>query len=136
MADPKLERLAAVPLFAGCDKKDLQFLASRIDEVKLPGGKALTTEGAPTDSFVILTSGRVRVNRNGKVVAELGPGDFFGEIGMIDRGPATATVVTEEPVDAMVLSHAQFRDAIRGNDKLAIQVLSAMAQRLRANALD
>jgi CRP-like cAMP-binding protein len=136
VADPKLERLAAVPLFARCDKKDLQFLASRIDEVKVPAGKALITEGQPTESFVILTSGRVRVNRNGKVVAELGPGDFFGEIGMIDRGPATATVVTEEPVDAMVLSHAQFRDAIRGNDKLAIQVLSAMAQRLRANALD
>jgi CRP-like cAMP-binding protein len=75
----------------------------------------------------------VQVIRAGKAAARLGPGDFFGEIGMLDGGPATATVVTEDPVEAMVLSHAQFRDAIKGNDSLAIQVIAAMAQRLRAN---
>lgn len=135
MADPKLERLARVPLFAKLGKRELEFLASEVDEVSLTAGQTLITEGRPTDAFYILTSGTVKVTRHGTPTATLGSGEFFGEIGMLDRGPATATVVAEGPGQAMVLSHAQFRDAIKGNDKLAIQVIAAMAERLRANAL-
>lgn len=135
MSDPKRDRLAEVPLFRGCGKRDLEFLASRIDEVSVKDGAVLITEGHPTQAFMIIHSGRVRVIRDGKTVAELGPGDFFGEIGMIDQGPATATVVAQGPVEAMVLSHTQFRDAIKANDALALQVMAAMAQRLRANSL-
>ncbi len=76
----------------------------------------------------------MQVTRAGKPAARLGPGDFFGEIGMLDGGSATATVVTDGPVEAMVLSHAQFRDAIKGNDTLALQVIAAMAKRLRADS--
>jgi CRP-like cAMP-binding protein len=135
MSDAKIKQLAQVPLFAGLGKGELQFLASRCDEVDLPAGRTLITEGQPTDSFFIVVSGQVNVTRRGKPMARLGPGEFFGEIGMLDQGPATATVVTDGPVAAMVLSHAQFRDAIKGNEKLALQVIAAMAQRLRANAL-
>ena len=131
--DPKVDRLARVPLFAAISKRDLEFVASRIDEMSLKSGQTLIREGQPTESFFILESGHVQVTRAGKPAARLGPGDFFGEIGMLDRGPATATVVTDGPVEAMVLSHAQFRDAIKGNDSLALQVIAAMAQRLRAN---
>ena len=133
--DPKVDRLAHVPLFKGLSKRDLEFLASRVDEVNLKPGQTVIREGQPTDSFFILISGNVDVMRAGKPAARLGPGEFFGEIGMLDQGPATATVTTDGPVDAMVLSHAQFRDAIKGNDGLAMQVIAAMAQRLRANAL-
>ena len=133
--DPKVERLSHVPLFKGLSKRDLEFLASRIDEVTLKPDQTVIREGQPTDAFFILISGNVNVTRSGKPAARLGPGEFFGEIGMLDQGPATATVITDSPVDAMVLSHAQFRDAIKGNDGLAMQVIAAMAQRLRANAL-
>jgi CRP/FNR family transcriptional regulator, cyclic AMP receptor protein len=135
MSDAKIKQLAQVPLFAGLGKGELEFLASRMDEVSLPGGRTLIREGQPTDSFFIVISGNVQVTRRGKPIARLGPGEFFGEIGMLDQGPATATVVTDGPVEAMVLSHAQFRDAIKGNETLALQVIAAMAQRLRANAL-
>jgi len=131
--DPKLDRLTRVPLFAGISKRDLEFVASRVDEVSLKAGQTLITEGQPTEAFFILQSGHVQVTRGGKPAAKLGPGDFFGEIGMLDRGPATATVVTDGPVEAMVLSHRQFADAIKGNDSLALQVIAAMAKRLRAN---
>jgi len=124
-----------VPLFSGLGKRELQFLASRVDEVSLQLGHTVIREGQPTESFFILVSGNVRVTRAGKPAARLGPGDFFGEIGMLDHGPATATVVADGPVEAMVLSHAQFRDAIKGNDNLAMQVIAAMAERLRANSL-
>ena len=133
--DPKVDRLARVPLFKGLSKRDLEFLATRVDEVSLKAGQTVIREGQPTDAFFILVSGKVNVTRGGKPAAQLGPGDFFGEIGMLDQGPATATVVADGPVDAMVLSHAQFRDAIKSNDGLALQVIAAMAQRLRANAL-
>ena len=133
--DPKVDRLAQVPLFKALSKRDLEFLASRIDEVSLRPGQTVIREGQSTESFFIVVSGNVNVTRAGKPAARLGPGDFFGEIGMLDQGPATATVVTEGPVDAMVLSHAQFRDAIKANTGWPLQVIAAMAQRLRANAL-
>jgi len=133
--DPKVERLSHVPLFKGLSKRDLEFLASRIDEVTLKPDQTVIREGQPTDAFFILISGNVNVTRSGKPAARLGPGEFFGEIGMLDQGPATATVITDGPVDAMILSHAQFRDAIKGNDGLAMQVIAAMAERLRANAM-
>jgi CRP-like cAMP-binding protein len=131
--DPKVDRLSRVPLFAGVPKRDLEFVASRVDEVSLKPGQTLITEGQPTEAFFIVESGHVNVTRAGKPVNRLGPGDFFGEIGMLDRGPATATVVTDGPVEAMVLSHTQFRDAIKSNDNLALQVIAAMAKRLRAD---
>jgi CRP/FNR family transcriptional regulator, cyclic AMP receptor protein len=133
--DPKIDRLARVPLFKGLSKRDLEFLASRVDELSLKPGQTVIREGQPTEAFFILESGKVNVTRAGKPAVQLGPGEFFGEIGMLDQGPATATVVTDGPVDAIVLSHTQFRDAIKANDGLAMQVIAAMAQRLRANAL-
>jgi CRP/FNR family cyclic AMP-dependent transcriptional regulator len=135
VSDPKVDRLAHVPLFAGLSKHDREFLASRIDEVQLKPGQTVIKEGQPTESFFIIKSGNVEVTRAGKPMARLGPGEFFGEIGMLDRGPASATVVTDGVVEAMVLSHDQFRDAIKGNDSLAMQVIAAMAERLRANAM-
>jgi len=132
--DPKVDRLTQVPLFAGIPKRDLEFVASRVDEVSLKPGQTLITEGQPTEAFFILESGHVNVTRGGKPMSRLGPGDFFGEIGMLDRGKATATVVTDGPVEALVLSHTQFRDAIKSNDNLALQVIAAMAKRLRADA--
>lgn len=135
MPESKVDRLSRVPLFSRCSKRDLQFLASRVDEVSLQAGKTLLAEGKPTDSFFILLRGDVRVLRAGKLARRLAAGDFFGEIGMLDRGPATATVVTETPVEALVLSHAQFRDAIRANQNLAANLMAAMADRLRADTL-
>ena len=98
-------------------------------------GQMLIREGQPTESFFILMTGNVQVTRAGKPAARLGPGEFVGEIGMLDRGPATATVTADGPVEAMVLSHIQFSDAIKGNPSLALPVMAAMAERLRANAL-
>ncbi len=135
MPDSKIERLARVPLFSRCSRRDLQFLATRLDEVSLPAERTLIAEGKPTDSFFILLEGNVRILRGGKLARRLGSRDFFGEIGMLDRGPATATVITETPIEALVLSHAQFRDAIKANQNLASKVMAAMADRLRSDTL-
>jgi CRP-like cAMP-binding protein len=130
----KADRLKAVPLFSHCSKKELDFLSTRVDEISLPAGKTLLVQGQPTDTFYVLLDGEVEVSVNGQPVRRLKAGDFFGEIGMLDRGLATASVTTTQPAETLALSHAQFRDAIKGNDALVLQVMAAMAQRLRENA--
>ena len=131
LAQSKVDSLRKVPLFSHSSPRELEFLASQVDEVSLRLGQVLLQEGRPTDAFFVLLSGEVEVSRNGKSFKRLGQGDFFGEIGMIDRGPATATVKVTKSAEALVMSHAQFRDAIKANDALALQVITAMAQRLR-----
>jgi CRP/FNR family transcriptional regulator, cyclic AMP receptor protein len=136
MSDSKAEVLGRVPLFARCTRKELEFLASRTDEVDVKANHTLIKQGSPSDSFYVILDGQATVNVDGKERPPLGAGDFFGEISMLDRGPATATVVTTTPVRAMVMSHAQFRDAIKGSDSLLSSVIASAADRLRRDSLD
>ena len=133
MSDPKTEALGRVPLFRHCSGKELQFLASRADEIDLGAARTLIRQGEPADSFYVLLEGEATVEVDGVSRPAMKAGDFFGEISMLDRGPATATVVTASPARAMVMSHAQFRDAIKGDDALLAAVMTAMAERLRAD---
>ena len=135
MADAKTRALAGVELFAHCGPRDLEFVASRTDEVDVAAGHQLVLQGQPGDTFFVLLSGEASVDVDGQHRRALGPGDFFGEISMLDRGPATATVITTTPARLMVMSHSQFRDAIKGNDDLLANVMAAMGERLRADAL-
>ena len=136
VSDPKIEALGRVPLFAGSSRKDLEFLITRTDEVNVPAGQTLITQGKPGDTFYLLLDGEASVQVDGHDRPPLKAGDFFGEISMLDLGPATATVVTTTPARLMVMSHTQFRDAIKGNDQLLMQVMKAMAERLRRDSLD
>jgi CRP-like cAMP-binding protein len=136
MTDRKADALARVPLFSRCSRKELEFLATRTDEVDLAANHTLIRQGSPSDSFYVLLDGEATVNVDGKSRPALRGGDFFGEIGMLDRGPATATVVTATSVRAMVMSHAQFRDAIKSSDALLSTVIAAMAARLRRDSMD
>jgi len=136
MSNQKADALGRVPLFARCSRKELEFLASRTDEVDLKAGHTLITQGSPSDSFYVLLEGEATVNVDGKARPPVHAGDFFGEISMLDRGPATATVVTSTPARAMVMSHAQFRDAIKSSDQLLSSVIASAARRLRRDSLD
>ena len=136
MSDAKIDALSKVPLFARCSQKELEFLVTRTDEVDVPAGRTLITQGGTADSFYLLLTGGATVRVDDHDRPALEPGSFFGEISMLDRGPATATVVTSAPSKLMVMSHAQFRDAIRANDQLLSQVMAAMAERLRGDMLE
>lgn len=135
MADHKVDQLKRVPIFVRCSRSELQSLAMNTDEVSLPAGQTLIVQGRTNDTFFVLLSGKVEVNVQGQPPRHLGPGDFFGEMSMVDRGPATATVVTTSPVEALVMSHAQFHNAIKANEAIALRVMAVMAERLRANAM-
>ena len=133
MTDPKIAALAKVPLFAQLTKKELVFIASKADEVTAPAGTHLTRQGRSGDAFYMLLDGEVDVDIDGKRRRTLKAGDFFGEISMLDRGLASATVTTKSPTRLLVMSHAQFRDAVKSNDALLVKVLAAMGERLRAD---
>lgn len=133
MADRKIEQLKRMPIFQHCSRAELQSLARNTDEVSLPAGRTLITQDRENDTFYILLDGEVEVSIDGKVARRERAGDFFGEMSMMDRQPATATVVTMSSVEALVMSHAQFRDAVRAHDNIALRVIAVMAQRLRAS---
>ena len=135
MSDPKTKALAGIPLFAHCTSRDLEFIASRADEVEVPAGRRLVGQGERGDTFYVLLDGEADVEIDGDRRPALQPGDFFGEISMLDRGAGTATVVTKTPVRLMVMSHSQFRDAIKASDDLLGRVMAAMGDRLRADSL-
>ena len=131
MADARVERLRSVPLFGGCTEKELAFIASRTDEIDLPAGKVLTEKGKSGGDFFIILQGQAEVDADrGK--RTLGPGDFFGEIALIDNGPRTATVKATTPMRCLVLGNEQFRDVLHQNGEIAVKILRAVTERLRA----
>ena len=131
VANPKLEAISRVPLFAHLSKREREFIAKEGDEVNVPAGKTLTRQDRSGDTFYVLLDGEAEVKVDGKRRRVLRPGDFFGEISMLDRGAATATFTTLTDARLFVMSHAQFRDAIKSSDQLMLKVLKAMGERLR-----
>jgi voltage-gated potassium channel len=131
MADYKVDQLRRIPIFAACSKPELQILARNTDEIDFPAGRTLIVQGAPNHTFFLLLQGEVQVDVAGLPPQRLGTGEFFGEITMIAPGPATATVLTTAPSLALVMSHAQFRTAIKANELIALRVMKVMAERLR-----
>jgi CRP/FNR family cyclic AMP-dependent transcriptional regulator len=131
VADARVDRLRSVPLFAGCTDKELAFIASRVDEVDLPAGKVLTEKGRSGGDFFIILQGQADVDAD-QGRRTLGPGDFFGEIALIDNGPRTATVRALTPMRCLVLGHAQFRDVLHQNGEIAVKILRAVTERLRS----
>jgi CRP/FNR family transcriptional regulator, cyclic AMP receptor protein len=131
VADPRVERLRAVPLFSGCTEKELVFIASRVDEVDIAEGRVLTEKGKSGGDFFVILEGRADVEAD-QGSRTLGPGEFFGEIALIDNGPRTATVKAATPMRCMVLGHSQFRDVLHQNGEIAVKILRAVTERLRA----
>jgi CRP-like cAMP-binding protein len=123
--------LRSVPLFDGCTDKELNFIASRVDEVDIPMGTTLCKKGESGGDFFVILEGKAEVDApEGR--RTLGPGDFFGEIALIDNGPRTATVKAATAMRCLVLGHAQFRDVLHQNAEIAVKMLRAVTQRLRA----
>jgi CRP-like cAMP-binding protein len=130
--DQKLEALAKVPLLAGLGKDDLAEVGQLSDIVDVPAGHVLMREGAYGSEFYIVLEGTVEVVADGKgVLSTLGPGAFLGEIALVDHGLRTATVTTTTPATLVVLGTREFRSLLHGRPEIQVQVLEAMARRLR-----
>lgn len=129
--DKHLDRLALVPLFSGCTRKDLQKIARATNEIEVEAGRVLTDQGdAGREAFVIV-EGEATVKRNQRKIATLGPGDAVGELSLLDHGPRTATVVAATPMTLLVLSTREFSGVVDEVPGLAHKLMSALASRIR-----
>lgn len=130
-ANKYLDHLAEVPLFSALSKKDLQKVAKAADEVDVPAGKSLCKQGDTGREFFLIVDGEATVKRDGRKVASLGPGKFFGEMALLDRGPRSADVVADSDMKLLVLGQREFGGVIDEVPGLSHKLLSAMAARLR-----
>ncbi len=124
--------LDSVPLFSELDEREREFLARHMDELDLEPGERLIVEGRANHTFFVIRKGLVEVAVPGKPPITLGAGHVFGEISMDRRVPATATVTTRTPVQAYVMSEAQFQ-AVKANEPLLLRLRAIMVERLLAN---
>jgi CRP-like cAMP-binding protein len=123
----------SIPLFAGLSKDDQRVVAQYADEVDVPAGKVLAEEGRLAYEFFAIKEGTAEVKIGGQRAAELGPGDFFGEIGLLAGDRRVATVAATSDMSLVVLTGSQLRAIDSRMPGVAERIRSAMEQRIAAN---
>ena len=128
----KIDDLKKVPLFSALNRRHLDVIARHADEVKRNAGTVLARQGARGLEFLLIVEGSARVEKDGKVIAHLGPGDFFGEMSLIDGKPRSATVVADAPVLLLVVDVRSFGRLLETVPGLSNKVMATLCERLRA----
>ena len=123
-------RLEGVPLFSTLSKGELRKLAQWADEVSVGPGHELATEGRFAHEFFVIEDGTATVTKDGEQIAELGPGDFFGEIGLLETERRTATVTAASPMELIVMFQREFRQMERELPSVAGRIRTAIRERL------
>jgi CRP-like cAMP-binding protein len=131
-ADHRVELLRTVGLFDGIGPDDLRMVAGRTVEVDFPAGRTIVRQGEVGTGFFLIATGTARVIRDGETVAELGRGDFFGELSLLDGGPRIATVTAETATTCLALASWEFEEVLMAQPRLAVAILKGVAGRLRA----
>jgi CRP/FNR family cyclic AMP-dependent transcriptional regulator len=134
VASPLL--LRNVPLFSSLSGDQLLLLASVLSRKPYPRDSAVIAAGDPTDALYVVISGRLKVVMSGNegreaILAILNRGDFFGEMGLIDQGPRSASVVTIEPCELLTITRTDFMKCLQKNFDLAMNVIRGLVGRLR-----
>jgi CRP/FNR family transcriptional regulator, cyclic AMP receptor protein len=123
--------LVAVPLFAGLDDRELETIAESGREVLFEAGKKILQQGERGLAFLLILDGSVEVSKDGKRLAKLGKGQFFGEMTVIDDQPRSADVVAIEPTTCFGLTAWSFDAVIGSNPSIARQMMKELVRRLR-----
>ncbi|HVR88905.1 MAG TPA: cyclic nucleotide-binding domain-containing protein [Candidatus Limnocylindria bacterium] len=131
MADPRVARLKAVPIFAHCTAAQLAFIVTQVEDMDFKAGRVLCREGQSGGDFFILLSGEAEVTRRKKDVATMRTGDFFGEIALVDGGKRTASVTATTDCRCLVLGPRQFQNVLHNDADIANAVMRALAARVR-----
>jgi len=124
------DKLAEIPLFASLSKREREQIARAADEVEVAEGKHLAEQGQFAYAFVAVGEGTADVLKDGEKLRELGPGDFFGEIGLLEAERRTATVVATSPMRLIVIFGPNLRSLEREMPQLSQQLRSAIRDRL------
>jgi CRP/FNR family cyclic AMP-dependent transcriptional regulator len=130
--DTKADALGRCPFFAELSRNELMALAKATEDLEVEEGKALTREGESGREFFVIIDGEVAVTKDGNEIRRLGPGDFFGEIALLEDRPRTATVTAATPLRFFVLTRQSFRSLLAQQPELEKKVQAAIEDRVRA----
>ena len=129
--DEKIDRLAQVPLFSACTKKELRELAKITTDASAATGQVLCTENESGNECYIVVDGQATVTIGGQHVATIGGGGFFGEMALLDGGPRIATVTAATDMELLVLSRREFLELIDQVPSVTRRLLEGLGARLR-----
>jgi CRP-like cAMP-binding protein len=132
--NPDAARLRALPLFADLDDEECERLSRWMEEQHVEPGRELTPEGAAGYTFFVVEEGSAEVRCDGEAIRELGPGDFFGEIAILDGGRRTASVVAVSPMKLLAIFGADFRRLETELPGVAAAIKATADERVRRNA--
>ena len=127
------KELEGIAFFSGLSRSDLERVARWTDEVSVEKGQRLASEGEFAHEFFVIEDGKAEVVQDGGSIAELGPGDFFGEIGLLETERRTASVVATTPMRLIVMFQREFKEMEREMPAVADRIRSAIRARLDAS---
>ena len=127
----KRELLASVPLFSACSSKELAHIARLADRISARADEVLAEEGSVGREFFVIERGQAAVSIGGKKVATLGPGEFFGEMALLDEQARVATVTAAGPMVLYVIKETEFTRFLEESPALIRRILTGVAERLR-----
>ena len=125
------DMLKRVPLFAGLDNKELDQIASSLRERRFKAGDVVTQEGSGGVGFFVVEEGEADVSVGGESKGSLGPGDYFGEIALINESPRTATLTARTDMLCYGMTPWDFRPLVESNSEIAWKLLTAMAEKMK-----
>jgi CRP-like cAMP-binding protein len=125
------EYLQRTSLFSRCSRRDLAGIAKLTEIVRYEPGANIVTQGAPGNEFYVVLEGRAAVRRNGRRIGELGPGDYFGELALLDPAPRNADVEASEPTTVARLGVGPFCTMLRAAPAVNERLLAGLARRVR-----
>jgi CRP/FNR family transcriptional regulator, cyclic AMP receptor protein len=125
------ELLERVPLFENLSSRERQSVAQSFKERSFSSGDVVASEGTGGIGFFIIDQGEAAVSVRGEPVATLGPGDYFGEIALIDEGSRTATITAQTDLRCYGMTSWDFRPLVESNASIAWKLLQVLAKRLR-----
>lgn len=125
------EFLARVPIFAHCTPDEISAIAAVTQESRFAAGQIIVTQGTPGQAFYLVLSGRVEILRDGTSLGAFGPGDFFGEMSLLDQAPRSATIRAIDETACLMLSSWDFKALLEKHPSIAVRLLEVLSRRLR-----
>jgi CRP/FNR family transcriptional regulator, cyclic AMP receptor protein len=132
MVRPPAEAIAKIPLFSDLAPRELRRIADSFKERQFSAGETIASEGKSGAGFFVIEEGTAKVTVRGEERGSLGPGEYFGEIALIDEGSRTATLVAETDMTCYGMTFWEFRPIVESDSRIAWKLLQAVTRKLRA----
>ena len=129
--DDKIDRLEEVGLLSECSRRQLRAIARISEVIEVPEDTVLARSGAPGDEFFLILDGSARVEVSPRKRSRLKPGEYFGEMSLLDGGPRSASVVAETPLRLLVIKRRDFTTLLNEAPELTQSILETLSRRLR-----